>query len=102
MQDPEDARIYDAGLTDRASLSEVDRRRFDAMVSMWFGGWHQEFEFSVDGVIAPSVWETRKRTMRMFFRQPGMRQCLSEYREIYGEEFGDFVDGLIREGEAAE
>jgi hypothetical protein len=102
VQDPELARLYDAGLTDRSSLSDVDRRRFDSMIGMWVGGWNQEFEFSLDGVIAPSVWDTRLRTMRMHLRQPGMKRWWSEYREMYGEHFSRFIDGLIREGEAAE
>jgi hypothetical protein len=101
VQDPEVARIYDAGLTDRALLSDVDRRRFDSMIGMWVGGWNQEFEFSMDGVIAPSVWDTRTRTMRMLLRQPGMTSWWSEYREIYAEGFARFIDRLIREGEAA-
>jgi hypothetical protein len=35
-------------------------------------------------------------------RQPGPRQWWQEMRFTYCDEFADFVDGLIREGEAAE
>ncbi|MBW2424470.1 MAG: hypothetical protein JRG86_09485 [Deltaproteobacteria bacterium] len=101
VQDPEVARIYEAGLADRSSLSEVDRRRFDTLVSMWVGGWNQEFQFSIDGVISPSVWESRTRTMRWYLHQPGMKQFWGEWREMYARDFIDFLDGLIREGEAA-
>jgi hypothetical protein len=34
VQDPEVARIYDAGLTDRSSLSNVDRRRFVSIINV--------------------------------------------------------------------
>jgi hypothetical protein len=30
-----------------------------------------------------------------------MQQWWSEWRDIFGEDFAEFVDGLIREGEAA-
>ncbi len=100
VQDPEVARIYGAGLTDHSSLSEVDRHRFDALLGMWVGGWNQDFQFSVDGVIAPSVWEHRTRTMRWYLHQPGMKRHWSDWREIYARDFSDFLDGLIREGEA--
>ncbi len=102
VQDPEVARIYGAGLTDRSSLSEVDRQRFDALVGMWVGGWNQEFQFSIDGVISPSVWESRTRIMRWFLHQPGFQHWWSEWRRNFDDEFGDFVDSLIREAEAAE
>jgi hypothetical protein len=102
VQDADVARIYDAGIADRDSLSDVDRRRFDSVVTMWVNGWNQEFGFSVDGVIAPSVWETREQIMRMMLQYAGMRQWWLEWRGFYGAEFSHFIDSLIREGEAAE
>jgi hypothetical protein len=101
VQDPEVARIYDAGLADRSSLSELDGRRFDTMMGMWVSGWNQEFQFFIDGAMSPSVWESRKRVMLMLFQQSGMRTWWSQYREIYDDAFAESVEGLIREGKAA-
>jgi len=39
--------------------------------------------------------------MRWAFQQPGPRQWWTEWRDMYEEDFRDFIDGLIREGEAA-
>jgi hypothetical protein len=101
VQDPEVARIYFEGVADRSSLSESDRRRFDSLITIQLAGFNQEFQFDKDGVIGPVVWDYRKRAYRWAFQQPGMQQWWSEWRGIYGVEFQGFVDGLIREGEAA-
>jgi hypothetical protein len=35
------------------------------------------------------------------FRQPGQREWWSEWHDLLEEDFQQYVDGLIREGEAA-
>ena len=99
--DSELARIYWDGLMDRSSLSEADRRRFDPLLHIFFAGWNLEYQFAEDGVIGPVVWENRRKGMSRLFQQPGMRQWWDEWGDTYGSDFVDFVDGLIREGEAA-
>jgi hypothetical protein len=101
VQDPEVARIFWDGLADRDSLSESDRRRFDPMIQLQLGGVNQEYQFAQDGIIDPSIWETRTKGMRWEFQQPGMKQWWSEWGYVYPADFRDFCDGLIREGEAA-
>jgi hypothetical protein len=102
VQDPEVARIFWEGIADRDSLSEADRRRFDPMIQLQLSGMHQEYHFSQDGIIDPSIWEVRSNGMRFLFQQPGMKQWWSEWGgDNYDTRFRVFVDGLIREGEAA-
>ena len=101
-QDPELTRIYWDGLADRSSLSEADRRRFDPVINMTLTGFSQEYQFAADGIIGPAVWNTRVRGYRWFFRNPGLRHWWSEWRDLFDDDFGRFIDGLIREGEAAE
>jgi hypothetical protein len=98
---PEVARIYWEGLADRGALSEPDRQRFDPLIATFMGGFQQEHDFAQDGIIAPSAWNTRVRGTRWSFQQPGMQQWWTEWRKVYDEDFIAFVDGLIREGEAA-
>ena len=62
---------------------------------------HQEYQFANDDVINPAVWENSVRMHRWFFQQSGARQWWSDWRHQFGAKFSDFVDGLIREGEAA-
>ena len=102
VQDSEVAKIYWDGMADRSSLAEVDRQRFDALVAMNFNQWNQEYQFATDRVIGPVVWDSRARTLRRFLQLQGLRQWWNEWRDMYGGDFAEFVDGLIREGEAAE
>ena len=101
-QDPDLARIYLDGIADRSSLSEGDRLRFEALVTMWFNGWNQEYQFAADGVISPAVWNARRRSIGRLAELPGVRQTWSEWRGTYGDEFIDYMDGLIREVEVPE
>ncbi len=101
VQDSEVARIFREGMADRSSLTEDDMQRFDSLLAMMFGAYNQEYQFVADGVIGRLIWENRIRSMRLLFRRPGYRQWWTEWGDLYSDEFGDFVDGLIREGEAA-
>jgi hypothetical protein len=48
------------------------------------------------------AWNRRNRSMSWFMQQRGAQQWWSDWgRALYDPEFCDFVDGLIREGEAA-
>ena len=102
MQDSDVARIFREGMADRSSLSEDDMQRFDLLLEMAFTGWNQEYQFAADGVIGRSVWENRMRSMCRLLPLPGYRQWWTENGDLYPEDFRNLVDGLIREGEAAE
>jgi hypothetical protein len=94
--------VYWEGLSDRNSLSEADRRRFDPMIGLFMSGVNQDHQFAQDGVIAPAVWDSKTRGVRWQFQQRGMQQYWDEWRTIYDDEFARFIDSLIRESEAAE
>ena len=99
-QDPEMARIFVEGQVDRGALSEADRRSFDPIVSMVFSARCLEYHLWQEGAVIPILWETRRRQMAWFLSNPGIQQWWSTWRGTFDDDFGDFVDGLIREGEA--
>jgi len=101
VQDSEVARIYREGMGDRSSMTEDDMQRFDSLLSIMFGSYNQEHQFASDGVMAPSVWENRTRSLRRLLPLPGYRQWWKEWGDLYSDDFRDYVDGLIREGEVA-
>jgi hypothetical protein len=101
-QDPEIGRIFFEGLGDRAALSDAELPRRDALFALNVNAWNQNYEFAKDDVIGPAVWENNERMIRWFFQKPGGRQWWTAWRFQYGADFAEFVDGLIREGEAAE
>jgi hypothetical protein len=102
VQDDDVARIYWDGMSDRNALSEADRRRFDPLLSLQFQGNNQLYESWQEGVGSPAHWEVAAHGLRWQFQQPGVRQYWREWGEAYPQAFRDFVDGLIREAEAAE
>jgi hypothetical protein len=89
--------------TSRASaLDESDRQRFDPLVTMSFGVWHQEYQFSRDDVMSERVWKRSRGALSWILQQPGIQQWWAEWQKTYDDDFIAFVDGLIREAEAAE
>ncbi len=102
-QDAEMARIYWDGMADRDGLSEPDRRRFDPLIGVQFANVNQQYEFIRDGTGNPRVWERQLNGLRWQLQQLGIQQWWREWGGIsHEEEFRDYVDGLIREIEAAE
>ncbi len=99
---PEVARVYWGGLADRSALSALDRQRFDPLIGTYMAGFQQARQFAQDGLLAPSTWISQVRGTRWQLQQPGMHQWWEEWKQIYDDDFIAFVDGLIREGEAAE
>jgi len=100
-QDAELARLSLEGNADRSSLSDIDRRRFDSIIHVQVKGNWQLFRFYRDGISSPQEWRACEREMAWSFQQPGQRQYWTEWSELFEEDFRVYVDGLIRESEAA-
>jgi hypothetical protein len=104
VQDAEVARIQTEGLSNSDSLSEVDQSRFSAMMSIQVQGMHQSFEFHLKGIGSEASWCWTDTGMRWFAGQPGFRSFWhqqSRFPNAYMPVFCDYVEGLIREAEAA-
>ena len=101
VQDPELSRIYFDGLADPASLSEPDQRRFNPLIGIQITGFQQQFRLARDGSLGSEVWADMEQAQRWLAQQSGMKQWWLQWRNLYGEDFGDYMDGLMREGEAA-
>ena len=101
VQDPELTRLYLDGLADPDALSEADRQRFEMLLTSQFSGNLQEYEFNRDGIGSPGTWEQTKVGMQWQLQQPGAQQWWRRWPRVFPRDFREFVDGLIREGEAA-
>ena len=102
IQDPVMARIFWDGLADRETLSEPDRRRFDPMMSMTVNSFQQHFRLARDGVLGSEAWTDIEKGQSYLAHQPGFRDFWTQWREAaYSGRFRDYMDGLIRESEAA-
>ena len=84
VQDAEVSRIYWAGLTDYASLSEQDRGRFDPLMTMLFQGFSYRHQFYEEGIASPQAWEQNVHGMRWVLGNTGALQWWREWREVSG------------------
>jgi len=100
-QDPEMARIFGEANVDRAALSGVDQMRFDSMLSQVFSRHCLEYHLSRDEALMPVLWAVRERQFAWAITNSGIQQWWNEWPDIYDADFRNYVDGLIREGEAA-
>jgi hypothetical protein len=65
-------------------------------------GFQQHFRLARKGVLDLEVMDDMERGMRWVVQQPGYRQWWKQWAgESYSPDFRDYVDGVIREGEAA-
>ncbi len=101
IEDPEMSRIFEDGAAARDALSDAQRRKFDAFLRMIVATFQRNFFVEQDGALKASLWEGEIRGTTFILRQPGSRRWWDEWRFTFSDEFGEFVDGLIREGEAA-
>jgi hypothetical protein len=101
-QDPDVSRIFWEGLADLAALSEADQRRFVPLLSMTFSGFAEQYWANRAGFATSSGWEVQELGMRWYLEQPGAQQWWRDWSRIYPQDFRNYIDGLIREGEAAE
>ena len=102
VQDSELARIYWAGMADRAELSDADRQRFDPLVAIQINGFQHHFRLERDGLVSPEIWEDQEQYMSWTAKQPGLRQWWVQWgQQVYAGAFRQHMDRLIREGEAA-
>ncbi len=102
VQDAEVSRIFWDGIADRSSLSEADRRRFDPLLSILFIGNRENYKYYRDGMISRETWDGYEQGLRWQLQQPGVREWWREWNRVLPSEFRDFVEGVIREVEAAE
>ena len=101
LDEPSLIRMWTMETPEFESLPEIEQARLGAFVTMHISTFHQNYYFRKDGVVRDEVWEAQTRSYGPLFRQAWMQKIWSDARFSYSDEFGHFVDGLIRESEAA-
>jgi len=101
IEKPESMLVLRAGFADRESLTEVEREIFDGYLDLSIRILQKDYYVAQDGAMKQSLWQGEQRGMYWVLHQPGSQQWWEENRFTFSDEFRDYVDGLIREGEAA-
>ncbi len=101
VQEPARQRIHREGLADLAALSVEDRDIFNGYHHMALHAIQNNYFISKRGSLDSALWQGERRGYALLFRQPGAQKWWTENRQVFSDEFADFYDDLIREGEAA-
>ena len=83
------------------SLPEIEQIRLGTFVGFQVSTFQQNYYFQKDGVVRDEVWEAQKRIIASLLRRAWTQKVWNDSRFSFSDEFGEFVDGLIREGVAA-
>jgi len=101
VDEPSLARMWTMETAEFESLPEIEQIRLASFVALQLSTYQQNYYFQKDGVIRDEVWKAQKRLDASLLSQAWTQKVWSDSRIAYSDEFGEFVDGLIREGEAA-
>jgi hypothetical protein len=102
MDEPSLGRIWTMETAEFESLPEDEQMALSAFVSLQIVTFYQHYYFRKDGVVRDEVWKAQRRMNASLFRRAWTQKVWSDSRFGFSDEFGEFLDGLIREAEAAE
>jgi len=101
MDEPSLRRMWTIETAEFESLPEVDQTRLSAFVALHVATFYRNYYFRKDGVVRDEVWKAQRRLAASLLRQAWTQKVWSDSRFGFSDEFGEFLDGVIREGEAA-
>jgi len=100
--DPAAASLYVRGLEDFVGLSAEDQVRFNGIIGQVFAMNVNVRHLRRQGLYDAEMEGVQENSLAHILKSPGARQWWTANQQWWSSEFIDFVDGLIREGEAAE
>jgi hypothetical protein len=83
-------------------LPELERDRLRAFLALQVNAFYRSDYFQKDGIVRDEVWKAQRQLTASLLRQAWTHKVWSDSRLAFSDEFGAFIDGLIRKGEAAE
>ena len=98
LYDPDFAAIYDAGLRDYSSLTDIQRRQFYGFVTqrlnvfeyVFYGYYSRE---SID----EEVWSGYDTWIRSEFRNDSWVEVWRDARGFYGQQFATYIDAFLED-----
>ncbi len=94
LAQPDLSWIYQRGLIDPSTLDERDAARFVNLMYSWFKVFENIYLHSLEGSVAPEVWEHNKNIFAALVCQPGAQKYLEYRRSIFDPKFVQMLDGL--------
>lgn len=91
-RDPAASELYARGSQDRASLSDLDRTRFDLLILSVVRAYENLHFQHRHGAIEDEEWEGWENRIRSHLLAPGVQRWWSEQRLAFNPVFRDFVE----------
>jgi hypothetical protein len=101
LHDPLLARLWSTDTATFKSLPEADRFKLTQFFGIQASICYRNYYLALDGVLREAVWASEKRGFSLLLKHAWIQHSWSEMGLSFSEEFGEFVKGLIREGEDA-
>ena len=92
--DPELTQIYLTGMTDRASLSEVERQRFDSLFLAYFHVFDTLFFSSSNGTGAHSLLLAEEKGFSHLMNLPGIKAWWKDNPFAFSPEFRSYMESF--------
>lgn len=86
--------IYQRGLIDPGELDEHQSARFVNLMYSWFKVFENIYIHSLEGSVAPEVWEHNKNIFGALVQQRGAKEYLAHRREVFDPRFVEMIDEL--------
>ncbi len=92
------ADIYIRGKADFDDLSEVEKTRFNLMLSRLLQPYQDMYHLNLRGYMDGQLMQTNLYSLSRFLAEPGLQQWWETNRFWWEEDFRHLVDGLIEQG----
>ncbi len=99
--DPETASLYLRGLDSFEGLSAEDQIRFHGLMSQLIGPISQAFVLHQQTLLDGAGLESQTKSLPSLFENAGVRQWWEANQHWWPNDFVEFANDLLREGEAA-
>ena len=88
------ARVLMSGTTDTPITEPHERLMYHFLMRANFSGAEDFYVQTREGLLERNMWESRRRSMRRYLEQPGVRSWWEQNRDIFSD---DFADELTRD-----
>lgn len=84
---PEVARVLLASSSKEADLEPHQRLMFHLLMRATFSGAEDFYIQAREGLLESDMWESRRKSMQVYLRQPGVKRWWDQNRGIFSDDF---------------
>ena len=98
-RDVETNSLFYGFLDDPGQLSLDEKRRAEAIVSVYLHAMEEAFDLYREGTLTEEKWKSRYRQICWVTNRPGFRAYWDEFGAVYAQSFAKIVDETMESGD---